>query len=55
MTKYFKQIAFNKTLVIENTLIGLVSNLLANLEDNLRVIGIAELVADQRVRVGEDC
>lgn len=55
MTKYFKQIAFNKTLVVDPSLIGLVSSLLTNLEDNLRVIGMAELTNRERVRVSEEC
>ena len=55
MTKYFKQIAFNKTLIVDSTLIGLVNNLLTNLEDKLRVIGMAELNSYQKVRVSDDC
>ncbi len=55
MTKYFKQIVFNKTLIVDVSLMGLVNHLLTNLEDNLKVVGMAELIDDHRVRVGEDC
>ena len=47
--KMFKAIKSTKTVIVEPSLMGLVTNLLVTpeLEDSMRVIGFADLVGDE--------